>query len=110
MKKGSLGDPAPLFGLIPLSEPRIALVGNPAGYPMLFGRNRHFRRIYRTESSAEFARVERDTAVGKRKQRVILANADVAAGVEFRAALTHQNVAGDNFLSAELLHAKATAC
>lgn len=106
MKKGSLGGPGSPVWLGSCVEPRIALVGNPAGYPMLFGRNCHFWRIYRAESSAEFARMECDAAIGKREQRVIFADADIAARIEFRPALTHEDVACGHFLTTEFLHAE----
>src|SRR5215210_6051923 len=52
---------------------------------------------------------KRDLSVGKRKQGVILAQADVVARVPLGAALTHDDVAGANGLAAELLHAEALA-
>src|ERR1700677_3710756 len=45
-------------------------------------------------------------AVGEREQRMVLAHADVFAGMELRAALTHDDVAGFNRLAAENLHAE----
>ena len=49
--------------------------------------------------------VELDHAVNQGEQRKILAFADVAAGVERRADLPNENVAGANFLAAESLDA-----
>src|SRR5438067_10954520 len=59
--------------------------------------------------AAELAVAERDAAVGKRKQGMILANADVVAGVPLGAALAHDDVAGARSLAAEQLHAEALA-
>src|SRR5688572_10018864 len=59
------------------------------------------------ELAAELAVSEGDTAVGKRKEGVVLANADVVAGVPARAALTHDNVAGAGRLAAEQFDAEA---
>src|SRR6056297_685457 len=44
-----------------------------------------------------------------RKDRVILADADALARPPLGAALTHDDVAGDDGFAAELLHAKAAA-
>lgn len=52
--------------------------------------------------------MERNATVGEREKGVVLANADIATGIEFRAALTHQNVARSHFLTTEFLHAKTT--
>src|SRR5678815_5011797 len=59
--------------------------------------------------TAELAISERDLAVGKRKEGTVLAQADVVARVPLRTALTHDDVAGEDSLSAELLHAEALA-
>src|SRR3569623_2675959 len=82
------------------SKPRIALGGDPVGHPMLFGRNRH---VDRTELSAKLAVVEHDSAVDEREQGMVLAHADVKSWLEIGPALTHEDVAGDGFLPAELL-------
>ncbi len=47
------------------------------------------------------------TARGLRKQRVVRAGADVVAGAIDRAALTHEDVAGQHLLAAELLEAES---
>src|SRR5690349_15048401 len=52
-------------------------------------------------------RLELDLAVGLGEQGVVAAHADVDAGMELRAALAHQDVAGDDALAAELLEAEA---
>src|SRR6476469_2741320 len=59
--------------------------------------------------AAELAVAECDLAVGKRKKRVVFAQADVVARVPLGAALAHDDVAGANGFAAELLHAEALA-
>jgi hypothetical protein len=46
-----------------------------------------------------------DFAVGSRKQGMVLAEADVVAGMEMRAALTYDDVAGFDRFAAEALDA-----
>jgi hypothetical protein len=53
--------------------------------------------------------VETHFPVDEREEGVVLAEANIGARMEFRTALTDEDVAGDNVLTAELLHAKATA-
>src|SRR5690606_35188486 len=53
--------------------------------------------------------MERHRAFDQREQRVVLADADIAAGMPFGAALADDDVAGDDALAAELLHAEAAA-
>src|SRR5262249_26036083 len=53
---------------------------------------------------------EFDAAFDQRKQRVIGAHADVGTGVPLRAALAHQNIAGQDIFSAILFHAEAAPC
>src|SRR5690606_19055077 len=55
------------------------------------------------------AGVEAHMSVAGGEQRVILADADIAARVVLGAALTHENVPGENELAAELLHAQPLA-
>src|SRR5258707_3221659 len=50
-----------------------------------------------------------DVSGNECKQRVILAHADVVAGMPLGAALAHENIAGKRVLAAEQLHAKAPA-
>jgi len=50
-------------------------------------------------------RLELDHAVAQREQGVVLADAHAFAGVEARAALAHQDVAGDHVLTPVLLDA-----
>jgi len=56
--------------------------------------------------AAELAGVEYHAAFTEREQRVVLTHADIAAGIDARAALADNDVAADHFLTAELLHAK----
>ena len=105
-KKGSRGGPVSLVWLVPMRGTRVALVGNPVGYPMLFGRLRH--NLDRAELSAKLAVVEHDATIDEREQGMVLAHAHVAARIEFGPALTHEDVAGNGFLPAELLDAEAT--
>src|SRR5258706_1475814 len=49
---------------------------------------------------------EVDFAIDQREQRVVLADADVGAGMELGAALAHDDRAGRNHLAAERLHAE----
>ena len=58
--------------------------------------------------AATFA-IEFDHAVDQREQRVVGALADAAAGVELRADLAHQDVAGDDLLAGEFLDAAPLA-
>ena len=44
---------------------------------------------------------------GQSEQRVVAATADVDAGVEVRAALADDDLAGEDLLTAEALHAEA---
>jgi hypothetical protein len=53
--------------------------------------------------------LELDGPVGKRKQRVIAAYADIVTGVETRATLAHKDASCADFLTAEALDAQAFA-
>jgi hypothetical protein len=55
--------------------------------------------------AATFA-VKLHFAIDERKERVITAHADVDAGMNFGAALANDDVASDNRLTAEFLHAE----
>lgn len=74
---------------------------------LLFSGYRHY--IYRTVGSAKFAAVEGYASFGECKQCMILADADIAARVEFRTALTHENIARNGNFATELLDAETTA-
>ena len=52
---------------------------------------------------------ERDDAVGGGEQGVVAADADILAGVHLGAALTDQDVAREDLLAAEALHAQPLA-
>lgn len=67
-----------------------------------------------TENANEFtlagaAANEFDLAVGDGEQRVVSADADILAGVNARAALAYQNMAGLDGLAAEALYAQTLA-
>jgi hypothetical protein len=66
-------------------------------------------RDYVHESSPEF-RGEPHAAIRRRKERVVFAHADIGTGMPFGAALTDDDVAGNDGLVAEALHAEAPAC
>src|SRR3954469_11489989 len=68
-----------------------------------------FGRLHRDGGAAAGAGVEGHPAVRLGEQGVVLADADIGAGVELGAALTDQDVARDHDLIAELLHAQALA-
>src|SRR3569832_2194386 len=72
----------------------------------LFRRLRHRVRIgnHRYERAALVAFAEGYLAVAKREERVVLAHADIGAGMELGTALTHDDVAAGNLLAAEHLH------
>ena len=74
-------------------------------------RNRLLRgfgdRIYRYVGAAIGFLAEGDGAGFERKKRVILAHADIDAGMPGRAALTNDDVARNDGFAAELLHAEA---
>ena len=111
-KKGSTGvTRLPLFELCfrllaERTAPGHPLVDDPGNRP-LFGGFRH--GVDRHIFAAKLAIVESDLALGGCEQRVVLAHANVDTRVNLGAALTHDNVAADHFLTAELLHAKAAA-
>lgn len=48
-----------------------------------------------------------NNTIHEREQRIVFADPDIVAGMEFRAALTNQNVASKHFLPVRTLHAKA---
>lgn len=58
--------------------------------------------------AATFA-IEEDATVNQRVDGVVAPHAHALAGVELGAALAHDDVAGDDFLTAELLDAEALA-
>jgi len=58
---------------------------------------------------APIAAVKADVAVGKREKGVIAPHADVGTGVEFGAALTDEDGAGENELATEAFHAETLA-
>src|SRR5690606_9498130 len=64
----------------------------------------------RHKGAAILARAEFHNAFHLRENGVILADADIAAGVPLRAALADDDVARNDGFATELLHAEATAC
>src|ERR1700754_2823965 len=62
------------------------------GSTVLFGRGLH-RRKYRNEDAAFGFGIERDATFSQGEQRVVLANANVLAGMPLGSALARENVA-----------------
>lgn len=50
---------------------------------------------------------EPDNPVAKSEERIVFTDTDIVAGMELRAALTNENVAGKHFLTVGTLHTKA---
>src|SRR6266478_3333397 len=67
------------------------------------------RQFFRDDVDAFALSVKEDDAVGQCEQRVVLAAADVAAGVEVGAALANDDAAAPNALAAVELDAQALA-
>ena len=67
------------------------------------------RRDHRHVRAAAAAGTEPDLTLDEREQRVVAPHADVVAGVPAGAALPDDDVAGDDVLAAELLHAEPLA-
>src|SRR6187431_2279142 len=65
------------------------------------------RRHHDVDDLAAALRTELDRAGLEGEQRVVTATADVGAGVEVGAALTDDDLAGEDLLAAEPLHAEA---
>src|SRR5688572_21209990 len=106
MKRERSLRPSPSLG--PLSRS----LGRPPGTAL--PRLSLFRRARRVhvdahELAAQLAVAERDAAVRKRKEGVVLAHADAGTWIIFGAALAHDDVAGEDILAAELLHAEPLA-
>src|SRR5919112_676790 len=83
----------------------------PAGAPSLSSRRLFgslLGRDDRDEGSAGFG-AESYAAVRRGEEGVVLPHADVHARMEFRAALAHDDVAGEHLLIAEFLDAETTA-
>jgi hypothetical protein len=71
------------------------------------GRDRGYLGGHHADGAATAAGAELDLPGHKGEQRVIPATADADAGVEVGAVLTHDDLAGANYLTAEALHAEA---
>src|SRR5690349_3156121 len=80
-----------------------------AGAPLLGGRRHAFRFGHGHVGPAEHGLAELHLTLDQGEQGVVLADADIGAGMELRAALTDDDVAGDDALTTELLDAKTTA-
>ena len=74
----------------------------------LLGRSLRHRK-YRYDFAAFGFGVELNLSIDEREQSVIFAEADIIAGVPFGAALTCNDVAGENALAAKHLQTKAAA-
>src|SRR5687768_14137067 len=72
-------------------------------------RSHSVARLHRNVGAAAAAVLEIHAAVGLGEQSMVLADADIGAGVELGAALADQDVAGEHFFRAELLDAEAPA-
>src|SRR5882762_11090866 len=67
-----------------------------------------FRRNW-IDIDAATSAIEANIAVNQRENRVIASEADVFARLKFRAALAHDDVAGDDHLAAEFFYAQPLA-
>src|SRR5262245_32075172 len=72
-------------------------------------RSHSVARLHRNEGAAIAGVLEAHGAGRLGEQGVVLAHADIGAGVELGAALAHQDVAGEDFFRTELLDAEAPA-
>ena len=72
-----------------------------------FFKNRLLGRVNRNLLTILAQTLETDNTVSLGKEGIVGADAHVLAGVNVRAALTHQNVAGQNELTVSTLGAKA---
>ena len=70
----------------------------------LFGSLSGWQNVH--EHAAAGLLPEGDLALDKGEQCVILAHANILAGMNFGAALAHYDIAGENRFTAELLNAK----
>ena len=77
---------------------------NPLSVIQLFGGSGH---VDGDIFAAQLAIVKSYAAFDERIERVILADADIGAGIDPGAALADNDIAADHFLTAELLHPKA---
>jgi hypothetical protein len=88
----------------------IPLSGPPSQAPSVFATGSLFGGLggwqHVHEHAATGLLLKGNFALDKGKKCVILAHADILAGMNFGAALAHDDVAGVNRFAAELLHAK----
>src|SRR4051812_29798878 len=88
-----------------------------AGAPLLGGHRHalcrrgfgHGCALDRYVGPAENRLAEFDLTLDQGEQGVVLADTDIGAGMELGAALAHDDVAGDDAFTTELLDAKTTA-
>jgi hypothetical protein len=73
---------------------------DPHWFHRLLGRGLHYRKDGYVHAAFGFG-IELNATVGESEKRVILADADIVAGMPFGAALARQNIAGDDALAAE---------
>ena len=96
-QKGDNDTVIPLGGL-PSQAPGVFATGS------LFGSLGGWQHVH--EHATARLLLEGNLALDKGEQRVILAHADIFAGMNLGAALAHDDVAGKNRFAAKLLHAK----
>ena len=82
--------------------------GSHYGSTVLLGRGLRHRKDGDEHAAFGFG-IELHATVDESEQGVVLADADVLAGMPFGAALARQNIAGDDALAAEQLDAKPLA-
>src|SRR4029453_6310484 len=88
-------------------ERRAAPPRNPIGRERLFGGDRRREHVHLDLAARALA--ERHDAVGGGEPGVVAADADILAGIHLGAALADQDVAREDLLAAEALHAQALA-
>src|SRR6185369_6181728 len=66
-------------------------------------------RLHGDEGASAGGAMEGDLALDRREDGVILAHADIAAGMKLGAALAQDDIAGDHVLTAVALHAEPPA-
>ena len=64
---------------------------------------------YRTKLSSQPSFAECHASIFQSEKRVILADSDIGARIEFSSALTYENVTRNRFLASELFHTQASS-
>ena len=98
IKKGNNAPVIPLLGGLPSSAPDRCQPDS------LLGSLGSWQHIHKHATARLF--LEGYLAFDKCKQGVVLAHANIIAGVNLGSALAHDDVAGENRFAAKLLHAK----